>query len=92
MSERTLADISNALTTRTTAGFLYGSGAGPRGANRDIDLVIVCDELGKQAVRREVALLQSSVDTLIHAVIISPEELAASFTLRSIVTGAKRMW
>jgi len=92
MIEQTLAGVKDRLSSKTIGGFLYGSARTSPAANHDIDIVIVCEECDKQRIRQELGLLQSSVDILIHPLIVGPEELLGNLTLQSMVDGARRLW
>ena len=92
MSERVLRGITNRLCRNTLGGYLYGSAKQAHIPGHDIDILIVCHGHHKPRVRCQLALLQISVDILIHAVLISPEELSDNRALQSILDDAERLW
>lgn len=92
MNSRILDEVRKRLSSRQTMGYLYGSTLVSPGMNRDIDLVIVCEESEKPTIRQSLQLLQTSLDVLLHTLLVSQEELGRNASLRRLIENARRLW
>jgi hypothetical protein len=71
---------------------MYGSQLSNPNIQRDVDLVLVCEDEEKDRVAQKLARIQEGFPFLLHAIFVYRSDIKENPQLRKLIRGARPLW
>ncbi len=90
--ESRIEKIASCICIYADAIVLYGSQSGRRSLESDIDLLILTEKNNNKEIYKKISDLQIEFSQIIHAIVVSNEDLEENPDMNDIFTNGKLVW